>query len=1239
MRELPLSSPSPFDGSRERLMDELVDEMVRRIQAGEAVDLDAYAARYPDLAPQLRATWPAIRMLSALSCSDEGELHGLVDVADRSASHETIVERVLGDFRIVREVGRGGMGIVYEAEQISLGRRVALKVLPLAGMLDERQLVRFKNEARAAAGLRHDNIVDIYSVGCDRGVHYYAMQFVEGQTLASLVQSLRRKRSSHEPSSTSPTLARDRSSHSADGESAGDDEGGRVAGEGADTHPWATLSTQLETSGPDYFRAIARLGVQTAEALDCAHEHGVVHRDIKPANILVDASGKPWITDFGLARIEADAQVTATGAVVGTLRYMSPEQALGQRALVDHRTDIYSLGVTLYELLALRPAFPEEDRRELLHQIAASDPPLLRRINAAIPRDLETIVLKAIQKRPAERFARAQELADDLRRFLDHRPIQARPPTPVQVAAKWFCRHPRLSGAGVGVAAMLALALICGALLYARQTSRVADRRAELNRKIAESLAEAEIARVASQSSLQDLQSWARAREFSRRALTLVELEAADPELAERARALAKKLDAEQADRKLLSAIKQARSAQDELDDRASRFRREAGLPLFAAAFREWGASPEQTAVQAAADRILAAPPAVRQEALSALEEWRQLELQRENPTEENRRRAAWLGALVSRVDADPWRERMRRALRDRDMATADALAQSIPGGEQPRLFLLLVGEALIDLSKGVAPEKTGTSGASAPSSHELFDRGLALLLEAWRRAPDDYTINKAIWIAFTYSRPPRHEEALRYASICAAVRPDDPAARLPMGLALQNLGRNAEAVEVYRRIIADNPAQITAHTNLGNALHALGDYEAAKAAHLQAIALCPDSPALYNNLGTLLGARGDHAGAAAQFRTAISIDPNYLRGHCNLGTAASEMGDLAQAAVHFRYATKLDPLNAGPHVSLGEVLLRQGDLPAARVAFETAIRLDPTNAQGHQGLANALDALGQPDAARRSFERAIALQPRFADAHYNLALLLSAQGDRTGAEHQYRQAIEDNPNMAEAHCNLAGLLKDQGKLAEAVEEYRIGHELGKKAPGWRYPSAAWLAEAERLFALQGDLAEFLSSGQTPGDSESCFVLAESCLDQQRYAASVRLYEKGLELAAMSGSPVGVHRYNAACAAAMASDQRGDVGELPVPEQERLRQQALTWLELELARVLELQQQQSAAPPVESLRGWLTDPQLAPLREDQGLSRLGDDERASWEELWDSVRDLVSEESSDGGCPPPSHRS
>src|SRR5262249_45265233 len=248
------------------------------------------------------------------------------------------------------------------------------------------------------------NIVPVHAVGCERAVHFYAMQFIEGQSLAEVVRELRRLagREPAEAGAATGPLA------SAPATGQGPPANGSPADQPTPAHvpPPApaspstikagAFSTEHSAGGREYFRSVARLGVQAAEALDHAHQVGIVHRDVKPANLLVDAGGHLWVTDFGLAQMQKDTGLTMSGDLLGTLRYMSPEQALAQRVPIDHRTDVYSLGVTLYELLTLEPAYSGQDRQELLRQITFEEPTVPRRINKAIPLELETIVLKAM---------------------------------------------------------------------------------------------------------------------------------------------------------------------------------------------------------------------------------------------------------------------------------------------------------------------------------------------------------------------------------------------------------------------------------------------------------------------------------------------------------------------------------------------------------------------------------------------------------------------------------------------------------------------------------------------------------------------------------------------------------------------------------------------------------------------------------------------------------------------------
>jgi len=404
--------------SQEERLQEVIAAYLRDVEADRNPDQAEILARHPELAGELQSFFAGQEHIGRLAAP----LRQVVETPPDAG-----ITGTLGDFRIVREVGRGGMGIVYEAEQISLRRRVALKVLPFAATMDARHLQRFHNEAQAAACLHHTNIVPVYFVGSERGVHFYAMQFIDGQPLSEIIRQMRRLEKKEPLASENGTVAYHPSPC------------------GAASTPRAAEMTPLTGEGRrsrDYYRKVAELGIQAAEALDHAHQLGIVHRDIKPGNLMVDGTGRLWVTDFGLAHMQSgEASLTMTGQALGTPRYMSPEQALAKRVPIDHRTDVYSLGVTLYELLALRPAFTSEDRHELLRQIAFEEPAKPRRLERAVPAELETIILKAMEKRPQDRYPTARELADDLRNWLHDRPIQARRPSWVQVGRKWVRRH------------------------------------------------------------------------------------------------------------------------------------------------------------------------------------------------------------------------------------------------------------------------------------------------------------------------------------------------------------------------------------------------------------------------------------------------------------------------------------------------------------------------------------------------------------------------------------------------------------------------------------------------------------------------------------------------------------------------------------------------------------------------------------------------------------------------------
>jgi serine/threonine protein kinase len=451
-------------------------EYVIALEAGQKPNRQEFLAGHTDIAGALAECLAGLELVYEAAPQLQ---QSASSVANGSEEFQPLAP--LGDYRILREIGRGGMGVVYEAEQLSLGRRVALKVLPFAAAMDPKQLQRFKNEAQSAAHLHHTNIVPVHSIGCERGVHYYAMQYIDGDPLDRVIQTLRRQQRLQSPAAQ-PEPANPPTAAYAVAPPAS------ISPSAVTAQPvQAALSTEQSITSREYFQSIARLGIQAAEALDHAHQQGILHRDIKPANLLLDVRGNLWITDFGLARFQSDTRLSMTGDLVGTLRYMSPEQALAKRVVVDHRTDIYSLGVTLYELLTLEPPFHGSDREELLRQVAFEEPRPPRRVNKRIPAELETIVLKAIEKNPADRSATAQELADDLRCFLEDKPIRAKRPALVQRAMKWSRRHRSVVWAAGLLLVLVMIGSGVGTLLIARErdVAQANYQRAEDNLEVA----------------------------------------------------------------------------------------------------------------------------------------------------------------------------------------------------------------------------------------------------------------------------------------------------------------------------------------------------------------------------------------------------------------------------------------------------------------------------------------------------------------------------------------------------------------------------------------------------------------------------------------------------------------------------------------------------------------------------------------------------------------------------------
>jgi tRNA A-37 threonylcarbamoyl transferase component Bud32 len=350
-------------------IDEFLDDQQLFDRFSEALDVSGISAEQDTASHQNQAT-PDPSRSTAVSRSR------------RAATLEPGMQ--FGDYELVEEIARGGMGVVYKARQVKLDRVVAIKMILTGQFASEEDVRRFQTEAQAAANLRHANIVAIHDVGEHEEQAYFSMQYIEGQSLAELVRD--------------------------------------------------------EAIEP---RRAAQYLATIADAVHYAHEKSTLHRDLKPSNILIDSDDQPHITDFGLAkRIQADPQLTTSGAILGTPSYMSPEQAMGKSERIDRTTDVYSLGATLYHLLTGRPPLQGDSPLDTIRQVANDRPASPRQINEQIPRDLENICLKCLEKESSARYATARELADDLRRFLRGEPVHARPIRLIARAVRWSRKHP-----------------------------------------------------------------------------------------------------------------------------------------------------------------------------------------------------------------------------------------------------------------------------------------------------------------------------------------------------------------------------------------------------------------------------------------------------------------------------------------------------------------------------------------------------------------------------------------------------------------------------------------------------------------------------------------------------------------------------------------------------------------------------------------------------------------------------
>lgn len=1089
---------SVADGS---VVADLIEAWLKQVQAGEPPEVEAFLAQHPQHADRLRQLIPAAQVLAELGQSAGKEL----SFPPRAPGGE-IALGMLGDYRIVREVGRGGMGVVYEAEQISLGRRVALKVLPFAATMDPRQLQRFANEARAAASLDHPHIVKIHGVSQERGVHFYAMQFIDGRTLADYVRQhrLQPDRKAQLLSVVSDATQAYRPAHDHPVDTATP----------PDQSTAATRQSTQKSCVRDsaYFRNVARLGVQAAEALEHAHTLGIVHRDIKPANLMLDEKGDLWITDFGLARTAADTGLTLTGDVLGTLRYMSPEQALAAHGLVDHRTDIYALGATLYELLTLQPAIDGKDRQEILHRIAFEEPAAPRKLDSTIPAELETVVLKSMAKNAAERYATAKELADDLQRFLNDEPIKARRPTWRQRARRFARRHRPLVAGAVASAVVGLIALATGGVwYYVQQVEAQAEadsRQALTEQDFGSALAEAKghrddlhkllrqpggVFKLLNNPSRWQTQIHLAQGALERAAAVASRAESPIPEAQlEMMQELKEHLDNDEAERSVALALEDVHlkraAVVDGMIDYAGAIRAyhkvfaNAGLDVLKGEAGEVAKRIEQFAIK----ELLAA----------SLDDWGLVEMLVPGNAEKGVQ--VWERLLLVARKADPglWKDKLRNARLWRDSKVLAELAAEAPVAELSPQMLVVVG-VLLDI------------------------RGLdaaGWLRQAHILHPSDFWINLTLGNVLIEEHP---GDAAGFYRAALAVR-ESSTVYFNLSSALQRHDQWVEAELVYRKIIALQKKSADLQDNLAAAYFGLGTSLSEQKKYVEAIAALDDAIKLepahvmaHFNLGVTHAAHGNLAEAVLAYRNAIKLDHDNFDAHYNLGNALTEQKKFSEAETAYDQAIRIKPTFAAPYHNLGVALLEQNKLPEAEKILRKAAGLDQNSADTYLSLGNVLAKQKMFHAAEDAYRRSAMLK---ADAHtyYCLGDALFNQQKLPEAEKAFFEATRLKQDYAEVYCAWGLALGQQNKLSEAEKVLRKAVQLKSsfKKPG-RLAGACVnlgnvlqlqnrLTEAEQFYRQAADLE--------PSLPDAHYNLGLILLKQNRPAEAEKALRQAVQL-------------------------------------------------------------------------------------------------------------------------------
>ncbi len=850
--------------------------------------------------------------------------------------------RRLGRFEILREVARGGIGVVYEARDPDLERRVALKILRDGD--DEKLHTRFHREASVAASLSHPNIIPVHEVGLVSSpdsaapVRYIVMEFIEGDTLNE-----------------------------------------------------ALVRWSLEEN----IRALE----QIAEAIGHAHDAGVFHRDLKPANVLINLEGRPIVTDFGLAGLVDGTRLTRTGDMLGTTHYMAPEQVLGLTKEMDARTDVWALGVILYEMLSggKRP-FAAPDAAAVFHRILNVDPPVPLRSGQRAPWDLETICFKALEKERPRRYPDGHAFAQELRRWQTGESIHARPPSALTLFTRTIRRNPWWTAGGLGV--LLTLLATFGSLAL-RERQRALDRE-----------------QAAHKQSERHLRLFEKLRPLSRRIEET------------RAHFYLPQID-------ILRKLKEVESTLEELDKLSEDPTGARRPEVWTALAKGWFFIGRTRKAEAAFKTAEALAPQDGQIAyyLSRIYlERAMIDLLTQRSPEYKKRARTWTDKAREYVTRDLGRDTSQL---DRDLAPAYRAYASNNTQELLRLC------------------QTGIERYAGQLGVEDFWMllGCARTQPAERLAAWDKGVEQrphSAWLLLlrgsAYHDLRRYEEALADHERAVKINQNLGVAWANMGLIRRKLGDTRAALADYDRAISIDPLVATTYLNRGVARRASGNLKGAIEDYNRCLELFPKFPKAYCNRGVAHKELRKWKAALDDQTLAISLEPGYAMAYNNRGTVYLAMRRLDAARADFDRAIEANANYAEAYTNRASVRQDQRDYNGALRDLNQAIKIAPRLAPAYVNRGNLRQALGRKKSAMEDFDQAIGIDPDLLDAYLNRCALRLANGNTVGALADCDKAIKLNPKNAPARINRGTIRRAIGRLDAAITDFEQAVKLDRNS-------------------------------------------------------------------------------------------------------------------------------------------------------------------------------------------------